>query len=226
MAQNRWFILGIAAWLGVIGAGLGLLADYAAEPGMVGEVPNTWPDNVSLERTVDTHTIVLAVHPRCPCTRSTIDELEGVLANTQATPQILALIFEPMPDESAHPEESFARTSITKRLQRLPNLQCIEDPGSTIAQHFGAMTSGHTLVYAPDDSLSFSGGLTPTRAHTGPNTGSFALKDILNGEQPIAEQAPVFGCPLCPTSEEDNTYNATLCDTTETCPTNSENTTP
>jgi hypothetical protein len=222
MAQNRWFILGIAAWLGVIGTGLGLLADYATKPGMVGQVANTWPDNQSVSLSDDSHTIVLAVHPRCPCTRSTIDELEAVLANTQATPKVLALIFEPLPGETADPEEDFARTSITKRLRRLPNIECIPDPGSETAQRFGAMTSGHTLVYAPDGSLSFSGGLTPTRAHTGPNTGSFALKDILNGNQPIAKQAPVFGCPLCPSSSEETI----ICDTTETCPTNSGNTTP
>ena len=76
MAQNRWIIVGIATWLGAVGAGLAVLADYAAEPGMTGEVPSVWPDNQSLALASDSHTIVLAVHPRCPCTRSTIDELD------------------------------------------------------------------------------------------------------------------------------------------------------
>ncbi len=223
MAQNRWIIVGIATWLGAVGAGLAVLADYAAEPGMTGEVPSVWPDNESLAIASDSHTIVLAIHPRCPCTRSTIDELEGVLSNTNATPKILALIFEPGPNDAPHPDEAFARTSITRRLSTLPNLECIADPGSAIAQRFGAMTSGHALVYAKDGTLKFSGGLTPTRAHTGPNTGSFALKSILQGEQPIAEQAPVFGCPLCPTSEEPE-----ICEITEanSCPNRNRDTTP
>lgn len=39
--QNRWILLSITLWLGAVGAGLGMLADYSATPGLVGEVPNT-----------------------------------------------------------------------------------------------------------------------------------------------------------------------------------------
>ncbi len=215
--HNRLTILFIALWLGAIGAGLGILADYSATPGLVGQVPTSWPDNSPINRDQNNHTIIVSVHPRCPCTRATLDELEGVLAQSQSTPLVLALIFEPSPNyphvsESDIDVETFARTSITKRLKRIPGVQCIADPDSMIAQSFGALTSGHTLIYTPQGELAFSGGLTPTRAHTGPNTGSSALNDILKGQTPIRESAPVFGCPLCPSEDQNETTEICITD--------------
>lgn len=219
-AKNQWTILFIALWLGAIGAGLGILADYSATPGLVGQVPTSWPDNAPINRDHLNHTIIVSVHPRCPCTRATLDELEGVLTQSQSTPLVIALIFEPSADNpliSEREAEEFARTSITKRLQRIPGVQCIADPDSQIAQSFGALTSGHTLIYTPQGKLAFSGGLTPTRAHTGPNTGSLALKEILQGQTPTREFAPVFGCPLCPTESQNENIESCTTDSNAQC---------
>jgi hypothetical protein len=209
--QNRFILVFGALWLGAIGTGIGLLADYAAEPGQVGETLDVWPQDSNLIRDEDNYTILLAVHPRCPCTRATIEELEGVLAKSSITPQIFALIFEPSHDgsestELSRKDEDFARTSISKKLSKLNGVELISDPGSLIAQSFGAMTSGHALVYSPTGSLVYSGGLTPTRAHVGPNTGSSTLLKLLTGGEPVIQDAPVYGCPLCPTEEDTDCY--------------------
>lgn len=192
----------IVGWLGLVACGLGALANYGATPGAVGEVPNVWPTNTASGLTLaeERHTLVLAVHPRCPCTRSTINELARALGASQEQPTIYALIFEPALEDDTDPDESFARTQIRTRLSDLPGVVMVRDPGSEIASRFGAMTSGHTLVYDADGSLRFSGGLTPTRAHEGPNTGSASLIELLNGGAAIADDAPVYGCPLCPDS--------------------------
>ena len=192
----------IVGWLGLVACGLGALANYGATPGAVGEVPNVWPTDASEGLTLaqGSLTIVLAVHPRCPCTRATINELERTLARAGEQPTIYALIFEPATEDDTDPDESFARTQIRARLSELPGVVMVRDPGSEIASRFGAMTSGHTIVYDADGSLQFSGGLTPTRAHEGPNTGSASLIELLNGGPVIASDAPVYGCPLCPDS--------------------------
>lgn len=197
-AQSR-FVLVIVGWLGLIACGFGALAAYASIPGAVGDPPSIWPSNDAggMQLARGTHTVILAVHPRCPCTRATINELERTLARAIEQPVIYALIFEPGPDDSADVDESFARTRIAERLGSLPGVVMISDPGSIIAQQFGALTSGHTLVYDATGSLVFSGGLTPTRSHEGPNTGSASLVELFNGRSAIAEQTPVYGCPLC-----------------------------
>lgn len=193
-------IIVATAWLGLVLCGLAALAGYAAIPGEVGQPPQEWPaEDIPPEITLatDAHTIVVAVHPRCPCTRATISELDRSLTNASGVPAIYALIFEPAPGELEHTDEAFARTRIAKRMGQLPNARLIPDPGSAIAQRFGALTSGHTLVYDSSGSLVFSGGMTPTRAHEGPNTGSSSLVRLLSGESAVAETAPVYGCPLC-----------------------------
>lgn len=200
MRQNRIIPIAIIAWFGLVAAGFGAMAAYSAKPGAVGEVPHTWPDNTpaGLILDPDEPTLVLAVHPRCPCTRATINELERALAKSPAKPTVYALIFEPAPDDPIHEDDSFARTSIANRLSRLPGVIMIPDPGAEIASRFGALTSGHTLAYTPDAALAYSGGLTPTRAHEGPNTGTASLIEILNARESLASEAPVYGCPLCP----------------------------
>jgi hypothetical protein len=207
----------IAVWLGLVACGLGALAGYSSTQGAVGESPQTWPDVAAPEITLsaDTHTVVIAVHPRCPCTRATINELERSLAASAEEPIIYALIFEPTPGELEHADEAFARTRIAARLSRLTGVRMIPDPGSALAQRFGALTSGHTLVYDDSGSLVYSGGLTPTRAHEGPNTGSASLVQLLNGGSAVAESAPVYGCPLCPDSPS---FELDICSTQEEQP--------
>ncbi len=195
--RMRFFIpLGVF-WLGAIGTGLGFLAEYATRPGAVGDVPGSWPSDAGLALASDRHTLVLAVHPRCPCTRSSINELERSLSDAEHLPTIYALVFEPVDEMSDTSSDSFAHTNITRRLLELPGVNLVHDSGSLIAQRFGALTSGHAVVYERGGTLVYSGGLTPTRAHEGPNTGSSTLVSLFNGGDALARSAPVFGCPLC-----------------------------
>ena len=208
-------------WLGSIATGLGLLADYAAQPGLIGQVPQQWPQSTQLSLAPDRHTVVLAVHPRCPCTRASINELERSIGHAKTPPQIYALVFEPTTDEATDLHANFAATDITRNLRRIPNTTVIPDPGSTIAADFGALTSGHAIVYDTKGNLVFSGGLTPTRAHEGPNTGTESLKRLFNGDQPIAQNAPVFGCPLCSETKGiklETCFDAATCPSTEVQP--------
>ena len=199
MHQNRTIPIVITAWLCIVAVGFGAMAAYSARPGAVGDVPGTWPEHASVDMSLDSDapTLVLAVHPRCPCTRATINELERALAQSPSQVTIYALIFEPGPDDPIDDDDSFARTSIANRLSALPGVIMIPDPDARIANRFGALTSGHTLVYTPDGALAYSGGLTPTRAHEGPNTGTASLIELFNARASLASDAPVYGCPLC-----------------------------
>jgi hypothetical protein len=60
---------------------------------------------------------------------------------------------------------------------------------------FGALTSGHTVVYDPSGRLLFSGGITSARGHAGENMGSeLILAQLARKTNP--QTHAVFGCPL------------------------------
>lgn len=218
--RTRALPLLIVGWLGTIALGLGALGHYAATPAPSGQAPLAWPDKApgGLTLAGDALTIVLAVHPRCPCTRASISELERSVAQAPTPARVYALVFEPEPalnDQGFADSGSdrFARTRIVERLSRVPGVEIIADPGSRIAGRFGAMTSGHAVVYDQGGALRYSGGLTPTRAHEGPNTGSASIRNLIHGSEALAPRAPVYGCPLCP-----DTPDASAFTTPDACP--------
>jgi hypothetical protein len=77
----------------------------------------------------------------------------------------------------------------------IPGATVIADRGGVETARFGARTSGHVLVYSSAGKLSFSGGITPGRAHEGAAHGQQAIVDaITRGESSLT--AEVFGCEL------------------------------
>ena len=64
------------------------------------------------------------------------------------------------------------------------------------ATRFGALTSGHVLLYGADAALLFSGGITASRGHVGENPGRSAIVTLLSGQRPERGRTPTFGCLL------------------------------
>ncbi len=192
MRIGRGQAIAVSVWVLLLGGGSGLLAAHSARAGGAGTTPPVWPADLpdSLVRSDDRWTVVLAAHPRCPCTRASADELAGVLAGASEAHELMVLGYRPADDAA------FAQTGVVRRLGALDHARVIDDVDGLIAERFGALTSGHVCVFDPSGRLRFSGGITPWRAHNGPNTGAAALSALLSGRRPAAEQAPVFGCPL------------------------------
>lgn len=191
---RRWQVILVSAWVLSIAGGAGYLAAHGARAGDTGVTPSRWEPG-AIERTPGVWTIVLAAHPRCPCTRASADELVRALAGADKSFELIVLAFCPAAGAGAD-HAGFADTPILRRLGSLNHARIVADPGGRLAAGFGALTSGHALLYDPAGRLRFSGGLTPTRAHVGPNTGSAALRSLLRGEAAAASASPVYGCPL------------------------------
>jgi hypothetical protein len=188
MRIGRGQAIAVSVWVLLLAGGSGYLAAHSARAGTAGPAPQVWPADLS--RRNDRWTVVLAAHPRCPCTRASADELIGALAGATEDYELIVLAYRPADDAA------FADTGVVRRLGALEHTTVIEDVESALAARFGAMTSGHAAVFDPTGSLRFSGGLTPSRGHAGPNTGAATLRALLRGGQPPAEAAPVYGCPL------------------------------
>lgn len=192
----HWRIISVAAWVLALAGGAGYLGAHGARQGEAGVTPARFDDAAgTMERTPGAWTIVLAVHPRCPCTRASADELIRVLAGAAEPWEVVVLAFRPVEGDASYSTD-FSDTATVRRLASLEGVRIIPDPDGRLAARFGALTSGHALVYDLAGHLRYAGGLTPSRAHIGPNTGSAALSALLRGGAAVASASPVFGCPL------------------------------
>jgi hypothetical protein len=135
------------------------------------------------------------MHPKCPCSRATTDELAKLMAHAQG--RMVARVLMIRPDGVP---EAWERTDLWRSAAAIPGVTVVADPQGTESRRFGAATSGQTLLYAADGRLLFAGGITGSRGHIGDNEGrslvlALARAEIvpMQGERP---QTPVYGCPL------------------------------
>ena len=196
MNPNR-SITPFLVWICLLAAGLVALAAYASRPGEAATPAGRLPSKVieaidAVEPSTHeaTWTLVLAVHPKCPCTPATLDELEHLLPKLAEPIRLVALVRTPADDPSA-----WLDTPLVAKLERL-NAVIVTDPNAELAAMIGATTSGHAALFDAKAESRFNGGLTPTRGHTGPNTGVASIQSIVNRTALVATESVVYGCPL------------------------------
>ena len=74
-------------------------------------------------------------------------------------------------------------------------MSVVTDPDGFDGARAGAVASGHVTLRNATGAIVFSGGITPTRGHIGPNPGADAVLDwILEGRG--APDWPAFGCAI------------------------------
>jgi hypothetical protein len=183
----------IGAWVVAAGAGLWRLAAYSFSPGPQGLAPADWPAQTALAREPGHFTAIIALHPECPCSKATVEELDAVMAQTGGQLRVQALFVE-VPGLPGPIEQS----ELWQRASRIPGVELHQDAGGREARRFGAETSGETRLYGPDGRLRFHGGITAARGHAGDNPGETAMVNLITQKiftgAPVA--TPVFGCEL------------------------------
>jgi hypothetical protein len=185
-------------WLTAAVFGMTRLDRFSTKPGVLGHPPTHWQmtAGIMLDRTRPT--LVMFVHPKCPCTRASLAELNRLAALCPGRAAVFVLLWDPKGYS-----ETWARTELYSEAKAIPGVQVRFDRDGMAARRLGAATSGETLLYAPDGRLLFQGGLTGSRGHEGDNAGLSAIVARLRGTSDAARQTPVYGCPLlgCRTRE-------------------------
>jgi len=95
----------------------------------------------------------------------------------------------------------WGRAGLRERAESLPGVRIIDDIDGREASLFGAVNSGHTVVYGPDGKLWFHGGITASRGHEGDNLGADCVVAALNNRALAATTTPTFGCEIAPRNE-------------------------
>jgi hypothetical protein len=187
-----------ALWILCVCAGLGGLLVYGNTPGAPAASPEAWPaDPAGAELETDHPTLIMFAHPRCPCTRSSLHELERLVA--QVGGRIRGRILFQRPSDA---EEGWERTELWRIAEAIPGFRAEVDPDGRAARAFGAETSGHVVVYDPDGRLIFSGGVTAARAHEGDNRGRDAIRHWATTGEVTESRTRVFGCALRDAGED------------------------
>src|SRR5687768_13165432 len=82
-------------WLAASGAGLAWLWSYSATPGESVPASSDWPAASRLQRSPGKFTLVMFVHPECPCSRASLEELGKLLTRCSGSIHPQVVFFEP-----------------------------------------------------------------------------------------------------------------------------------
>jgi hypothetical protein len=178
-------------WGLLVGAGMLVLGDYAARPGIAASAPDRWPSESAIRRDGSRPTLLIFLHPRCPCSRASVAELATIAGDCGDRAAVHAVLLQPGEDRAG-----WGRSDLEADLAALPRLRIRPDPGGAEARRFGVATSGQVLLYDPGGRLIFSGGITPGRGHEGANDGRAAVVAGILGTGGGGTGYPVFGCAL------------------------------
>ncbi|MDB6059501.1 MAG: hypothetical protein JWO95_3345 [Verrucomicrobiales bacterium] len=176
--------------LAVLACGLFLISlDNSAGPQAMAGMEFPKVQEVQL----DSHrcTLLLFAHPKCPCTRATIGELNRLL--TRCTTNVAVHVFFLRPSTET---EDWSQTDLWRSAGSIPGVQVHLDTDGAIAATFGASTSGDAVLYSSHGKLLFHGGITAGRGHEGDNPGASAIVAFATGTTATFNQTPAYGCQL------------------------------
>lgn len=188
--------LAVCLWLAAVSVGLGWLWSYNHVAGAPARPPAQWPEASAIARVANRYTLVMLAHPKCPCTRASIEELSKLMTTTGG--RLTAFVIVVTPDQAS---SEWQQTDLRASAARIPGVTTIVDAGGREASSFGALTSGQVVLYDAQGQLIFHGGITNSRGHIGDNAGRNAIEARILGQSSDTGNSQVFGCPLFDASE-------------------------
>ena len=187
-----WSATSIAVWAWTVA--YGTTTAQAAQTRFANPAPIV--GHVATERP----TLYLFMHPRCPCTRATIVQLDRVFTATglekAELPEVIVVVT--IPDDATENDGAWRESDTVRLASTLPNAVVWYDRGGVKARSFGAQASGSVALYATGGKLLFAGGVTVSRGHEGDSLGAEQLlQQIQNPNEQVPVTAPALGCRLC-----------------------------
>jgi hypothetical protein len=181
----------VVLWLLLVTGGMISLAAYKSTAGEQLPAPALWPAASKLARTAGVKTLVMMSHPKCPCTRASLTELEALLTQYRERLTVYVLFVRP----KGTPFE-WTKTDLWQTASHIRGVHVVVDDNSVEADRFKGLTSGEVVLYDAEGRLEFNGGITGARGHVGDNLGLTRILAFLRGEETDRADSPVFGCPL------------------------------
>ncbi len=190
MGRATRFVLPVCGvvWLISLAVGLAMIIDFDARPGELTETTSQWPDGTKLVLDSRGKTLVMFVHPACPCSLASLNELDRLVRSSLVPSTLYVVFVGPRIEGGPLPR-------LVARAGEIANATLRFDPTGEEANRFDGRTSGTLFVFSATGELAYCGGVTPGRGHIGPNSAWDAAAAAIAGPA-SADSMPVFGCPL------------------------------
>ena len=204
--KSKVVLLILPLWLLAIGYGFRGILAYENSPGTSATAPAAWPKDSTIIRQAALPTLLMFVHPRCPCSRASVNELEVLMTRGQGLVRAVVVFTRPL-----EVPEGWDKTDLWTTAGNIPGVNLIVDNGAEEAKRFGSQTSGQVMLYSANGELLFKGGITSSRGHNGDNDGLQAILRMLTKDHSPLTETEVFGCPLfekSPTSNLEDSCHA------------------
>jgi len=193
-SSNRLvLVFGLILWATGSIYGFAALWTYQYKQGESGDVVWRLPKGLSLQGPRNEQAYLL-IHPRCPCSRASLTEFVGVLR--KAGREGIVVFWVPNKESLSDPD--WTETDLVFQAKANHSVLKVNfDPEGRICQQLGVGTSGHCLVFSDQGVLKYSGGVTASRGHQGPNNGAIAAAGALSDSSTntfFGGNYPVYGC--------------------------------
>ncbi|MDQ8196538.1 hypothetical protein QEH56_00170 [Pelagicoccus enzymogenes] len=190
-------LLVASLWVGGIAAGSIAMWNHEYSSAEPNDAPLSLPPQLqtfaSAEKPI---TLFMAVHPDCPCTGASLEQVDRLIARNPDSIRLVGLV-RGGEESAAHSEHDFQTGTYWKRLSAMPNAQPVADANGALARLLGTHASGATIAYDQSGNLRFQGGLTASRGHAGPSRALTELESIARQSAPLELcTTPTFGCAL------------------------------
>lgn len=196
-----------AVWIALVGAGFLAMLIYQHDTKPHPEIVSRWPNSTDISRDSTRCNLLVFLHPRCACSLATLNELARIQSQCQDQLAIKILMYQP-----ADAEADWLESPIVDLAEQIPGAERIVDRDGVEASRFGANTSGQVILFDPNGSRVFTGGITPSRAHEGDSIGRQTIESYVCRGEISVDYAKTFGCPLWDTKPNSPSKPRTLND--------------
>jgi hypothetical protein len=182
-----WIAIAVAGWYGISAYG------FKGDPQATTDIVPQWPAESNIARMTGRPTLILFLHPKCPCSRATVAELERlpVLVPGDALPDVCVVAAAPRSTG-----DRWWSSPFLARAARIPNARLVRDLGGVETELFGVRVSGTVLLFDPAGNRLYAGGVTMSRGHAGDNVGLQAVTDLLVDHDADVSSIPPLGCAM------------------------------
>jgi hypothetical protein len=191
--RRATLIVAFVLWGAGVAAGSWYSFQYEMTAAATVPAQDQWPTNELCALSSRCPTLVMFAHPRCPCTRASLHELELLMTHCRGRVDAHVIFFQPRSTDA-----NWAKTDLWDRAARIPGVTASLDRDGTVQEQFTARVSGEVFLYLPTGELAFHGGITASRGHAGDNDGRCALESLVLNQRSHLTTTPVYGCTLIP----------------------------
>ncbi|WP_145026409.1 thioredoxin domain-containing protein [Caulifigura coniformis] len=181
-------------WLAAVAAGFAVAMRHEKTAAPDHDVATRFPEDAVCVAPLGKPMLIVFVHPKCPCTRASLEEV-AALHHRCGDKLDMQFVFLERGDAPWRSED----TEHWETVRAINAGPAFVDVSGTEHRRFGATTSGEALLYMPDGSLAFHGGVTVGRGHSGVSAGRTAIEAIVlnsTGSGRDFTRTKVYGCPL------------------------------